>query len=89
MSSETFKEDPINPLYYKNGSIEVSDFIADKNLNFFCGNVVKYVCRAGKKSKTTHVEDLMKAQWYLNRELSRILDEQNKKNNQEPTVHAW
>lgn len=89
MSRETFKEDPINPLYYKNGSIEVSDFIADKNLNFFCGNVVKYVCRAGKKSETTHVEDLMKAQWYLNRELSRILDEQNKKNNQEPTVHAW
>lgn len=38
--------DAINhPSYYTDGSIEVSDFIADKNLNFFRGNVVKYVTR--------------------------------------------
>ena len=44
-------DDNINhPSYYTDGQIEVSDFIADKNLNFFRGNVVKYVARAGKKN---------------------------------------
>ena len=48
------------------------DFIADKNLNFFRGNVVKYVARAGKKNADAEVEDLQKAQWYLNREIGRL-----------------
>ncbi len=36
------------------------------DLNFHLGNVVKYISRAGKKSKN-NVEDLKKAEWYLNR----------------------
>lgn len=64
--------DPINPSYYRDGKIEVADFIADKNLNFFCGNVVKYVCRAGKKDPSTHIQDLEKAQWYLEGEIRRL-----------------
>ena len=61
-----------HPAYYTDGSIEVSDFIADKNLNFFRGNVVKYVARAGKKNAETEVEDLKKAQWYIGREIERV-----------------
>jgi hypothetical protein len=34
-------------------------------LDFHLGNVVKYISRAGKKG--SKVEDLKKAQWYLNR----------------------
>ena len=65
--------DAINhPAYYTDGKIEVSDFIADKNLNFFRGNVVKYVTRAGKKDPAREVEDLKKAQWYINREIERL-----------------
>ena len=65
--------DAINhPAYYTDGKIEVSDFIADKNLNFFRGNVVKYVTRAGKKDPSKEVEDLKKAEWYLNREIDRL-----------------
>jgi hypothetical protein len=65
--------DSINhPSYYTDGKIEVSDFIADKNLNFFRGNVVKYVARAGKKNAETEVEDLKKAAWYINREIERV-----------------
>ena len=65
--------DAINhPAYYTDGKIEVSDFIADKNLNFFRGNVVKYVTRAGKKDPSKEVEDLKKAQWYINREIERL-----------------
>ena len=65
--------DAINhPSYYTDGQIEVSDFIADKNLNFFRGNVVKYVARAGKKNAETEVEDLQKARWYIDREIERL-----------------
>ena len=67
------KTDAINhPAYYTDGKIEVSDFIADKNLNFFRGNVLKYICRAGKKDPDKEIEDLKKAEWYLNREIDRL-----------------
>ena len=67
------KQDTINhPAYYTDGKIEVSDFIADKNLNFFRGNVLKYICRAGKKDPDKEIEDLKKAEWYLNREINRL-----------------
>ena len=67
------KGDNVNhPAYYTDGKIEVSDFIADKNLNFFRCNVVKYVARAGKKNAETEVEDLQKARWYIDREIERL-----------------
>ena len=61
-----------HPAYYTDGSIEVSDFIADKNMNFFRGNALKYICRAGKKNSSKEIEDLKKAEWYLNREIDRL-----------------
>lgn len=71
--NDTVKVDAINhPAYYTDGKIEVSDFIADKNLNFFRGNVVKYICRAGKKDPDKEIEDLKKAEWYMNREIDRL-----------------
>ena len=69
--------DMINhPQHYTSGKIEVIDFIEDKGLNFNLGNVVKYVARAGHKKSSGKsmdakaLEDLKKAQWYLNREIS-------------------
>ena len=69
--------DMINhPQHYTLGKIEVIDFIEDKGLNFNLGNVVKYVARAGHKKSSGKsqedkaLEDLQKAQWYLNREIS-------------------
>ncbi len=53
---------------FSNGA-EVIDIT--ENLNFNLGNVVKYVARAGRKT-VDPVEDLRKAQWYLERELARI-----------------
>ena len=68
--------DMINhPQHYTLGKIEVIDFIEDKGLNFNLGNVVKYVARAGHKKSSGKsmdakaLEDLKKAQWYLNREI--------------------
>lgn len=60
------------PDYYASGEIETKDFIRDKELNFFLGNVVKYVVRAGKKDKSKHIEDLEKAKNYLQLEIEHI-----------------
>ena len=75
-------DDAVNhPSHYTSGKIEVSDFIEDQDLNFFRGNVVKYVVRAGLKAPEKdianlekarlekEIEDLEKANWYLNREI--------------------
>ena len=61
--------DPIKPLHYKSGKIEVIDFIDDQNLGFCLGNAIKYICRAGKKDPNKYVEDLQKAIWYINHEI--------------------
>ena len=34
---------------------------------------MKYLVRAGKKDPNKEVEDLMKAQWYIAREISRVV----------------
>ena len=39
--------------------------------NFCLGNTVKYIARAGKKNENI-LEDLKKAQWYLNREIEKL-----------------
>lgn len=60
------EHDVVNhPSHYTRGNIEVIDFIEDQQLSYHLGNVVKYVARAGYKGDK--VEDLKKAQWYLNR----------------------
>lgn len=64
-----------HPSHYTDGKIEVIDFIEQKNLNFHRGNAVKYIARAGKKDPAKEVEDLRKAVWYLNREITRLTRE--------------
>lgn len=54
-----------HPSHYTRGNIEVIDFIEDQQLPYHLGNVVKYIACAGFKGDK--VEDLKKAQWYLNR----------------------
>ncbi len=62
--------DSVNhPPHYKAGGFETIDFIEAKDLNYRLGNVVKYVSRAGKKSSDP-VQDLEKAAWYLQREIT-------------------
>lgn len=63
--------DKVNhPPHYKRGKIETITFIEDQKLNFCRGNVIKYVVRAGAKDSSTELEDLLKARWYLNREIT-------------------
>ena len=62
-----------HPAHYAYGwsnGAEVIDLT--EHLSFCAGNVVKYVCRAGRKDPDKHVEDLEKARWYLDREIKRV-----------------
>ena len=59
-----------HPAHYKVGGIETIDFIEAKKLAYNLGNVVKYITRAGHKGNRK--EDLLKAQWYLNREIANL-----------------
>lgn len=67
-------EDLINrPKHYTEGwsnGAQVLDIT--ENLNFNRGNAVKYIARAGKKNPETELEDLKKAQFYINREIERV-----------------
>jgi hypothetical protein len=67
------KADTVNhPGHYTwlpNG-VEVIDIT--EHMNFNRGNAVKYVARAGRKSRATELEDLKKARWYIDREISRM-----------------
>ena len=63
------------PSYYANGWSNGSEVIdLTEHLSFCAGNVVKYVCRAGRKDPDKHVEDLEKARWYLDREIERVTE---------------
>jgi hypothetical protein len=64
----TLPMDMVNhPSHYTAGGIETIDFIEAKQLNYHLGQVIKYVTRA--EYKNNFLEDLKKAQWYLNREI--------------------
>ncbi len=63
--------DPVSPDHYQFGNgAQVIDIT--EHLTFNRGNVVKYVARAGKKDASKEIEDLRKARFYLNREISRL-----------------
>ena len=58
------------------GSIQPIELINSQNLNFNLGNVVKYVCRAGKKQGESNLKDLEKAKDYINYEIKRLGEQQ-------------
>lgn len=59
------------PPHYQ-GTIQPIELINAQNLNFNLGNVVKYVCRAGKKQGEDVLSDLKKAKNYINYEIERV-----------------
>jgi len=67
----THHTDPVNhPAHYTVGGVETIDFIEAKDLGYHLGNVIKYVTRADHKGQK--LEDLKKAQWYLNRAIEKL-----------------
>ena len=73
-TEEELNADNINPAHYKVGGIETIDFIeakltAEEYRGYLRGNVLKYMSRADHKGD--RLENLKKAQWYLNREINK------------------
>jgi hypothetical protein len=72
VTSNTSIHDVVNhPAHYTDGGIETIDFIEAKRLGYHLGNVVKYICRAGKKGTNMGLQDLQKARWYLDRAIEK------------------
>jgi hypothetical protein len=70
-SMHLYADDKVNsPSHYKVGGIETIDFIEAKQLDYHLGNVVKYISRADHKDDK--LENLKKAQWYLNRAVANL-----------------
>ena len=65
-----------HPAYYggKDNPYETIKVIEAWGLddNFDLGNTIKYISRAGKKDKACLLQDLMKAQFYLNHEVKKL-----------------
>lgn len=77
--------DAINPSHYRDGKIEVWDFIVDKKLDYCLGAAVKYISRAGKKGgPEKELEDLKKAVNYLERKIRDVEEKDNDQGKEEP-----
>jgi hypothetical protein len=76
------KEMVKNPDHYGGASnpYEAIKVIEHWNLDFHLGNTVKYISRAGKKYPEKELEDLLKAEWYLNRRIENLRKERNENN---------
>ena len=65
--------DPVNhPKHYTEHPSGVECIEITEYMNFCVGNAIKYLWRAGLKGE--QIEDLRKARWYIDREISRILN---------------
>jgi len=67
-----------SPSHYQRGGSQVWDFIIDQNLDFLCGNVVKYICRAGYKDYESELDDLLKAKAYIEKKIAQVSEGRNR-----------
>ena len=62
-------DNPIKPSYYNDTKITPFDVIDDWGLNFYEGNAIKYIKRAGKKDGNSRLQDLKKVREYIEHEI--------------------
>ena len=63
-----------DPPHYKAHPSGIECIEVTEHMGFCLGNVVKYIWRVGLKEDVNALDDLKKAAWYLNREISRLED---------------
>jgi hypothetical protein len=72
----TAKASPLRPAHYGcDGNVyEVFNVLEAWGLDkdFYLGNVIKYIVRAGKKDSSKELEDLEKAEVYLKRRIAEL-----------------
>jgi hypothetical protein len=67
--------DPVNhPKHYTQHPSGIECIQVTEHFNFNIGNAIKYLWRQGLKNDS--LEDLKKARWYVDREISRLSKEQ-------------
>lgn len=73
---DKMKDNPIRPSHYggSDNVYEVFNVLEAWGLDkdFYLGNVIKYVARAGKKNKSKEKEDLQKALVYLQKRIDLL-----------------
>lgn len=71
------KESVNHPQHYggKDNVYEAIKIIEHYNLDFYLGNVLKYILRSDKKGN--EIEDLKKAEFYLKRKIEKLENEKN------------
>lgn len=69
------------PNYYVSGrNFEPKDVIMYANCDFFIGNVIKYISRAGRKPGSSFIDDISKAAVYVGFEIDKLNPDYN---------HGW
>lgn len=64
------KDNPIEPTHYTSLKISPLEVIeANTHLTWSLANSIKYIMRAGLKKNNPKLQDLKKAQWYLNHQI--------------------
>ena len=75
------KDNVNHPDHYTSHPSGIECIKVTEHMNFCLGNAIKYVWRAGLKGDSSkQIEDLRKAAWYLEREISRLEHENRDKN---------
>jgi hypothetical protein len=71
----------INPQHYKQGNIEVIDFILDQKMSYLIASATKYLCRFPHKHSAGEgrLDDLRKARWFIEKQIEEILKEEELK----------
>lgn len=74
VSDKKSKELVNHPIHYggEDNIYEAIKVIDAWDLDFYLGNVLKYINRAGKKDSNKDIQDLKKALWYLNRKIEKL-----------------
>lgn len=74
------KSDGWSTNYYQlpEGAKEIQDLIEAKKMNFAVGNIFKACYRLGAKEGIDYLYDLRKIAWYVDRELKRVEQSEQK-----------
>lgn len=77
MRNLTLSDTVNHPPHYKKHPSGIECIEVTEHFNFNLGNAIKYIWRAGLKADL--LEDLKKAKWYLEREISKISNSKRSK----------
>lgn len=70
-----------HPKHYTSHPSGIECIEVVRHMNFNLGNVIKYIWRAGIKDAEVELQDLEKAAWYLNDEITRRKKERDEHSN--------